>query len=114
MLLLAGIMLQIWSKPVIFMQYLANIRYIEKTLCINKNDPAKNCHGKCHLKKQLDRDNSHQKDQQVKLQTPSDLISGSMSTSLVPVPSGFLAIAAISSQSDLPAGIIPGIFHPPG
>jgi hypothetical protein len=114
LVLLTGMILQIWSKPVIFMQYLANIGYIEKTLCINRDDPAKECHGKCHLKKQLDRDNAQHKDQQIKTQAGTDLISGAFQTNLVPVPAMIKTGSFISAVNHLPTGIAPGIFHPPG
>jgi hypothetical protein len=33
-----------------------NEGYIEKELCVNKNDPSSHCNGHCYLSKQLDKD----------------------------------------------------------
>jgi hypothetical protein len=42
------------AKPVIpFLEYVINYDYIVKELCENKEKPALQCKGKCHLAKQL-------------------------------------------------------------
>jgi hypothetical protein len=45
-----------------FINYSVNKDYIAKVLCVNKDKPMMHCNGKCHLKKQLNkeekRDNS--------------------------------------------------------
>jgi len=36
-----------------YVEYEVNKEYIEKNLCENRDKPWMNCHGKCHLKKQI-------------------------------------------------------------
>lgn len=52
-LLLSGFMFQTFSKVLILADYEWNKAYISKVLCENKNKPQSHCNGKCHLKKQL-------------------------------------------------------------
>lgn len=52
-LLLSGFLFQNFSKVLILADYEWNKEYISKTLCENKNKPQSRCNGKCHLKKQL-------------------------------------------------------------
>jgi hypothetical protein len=52
-LILTGILLQTFSKVIIYVNYEINLDYIVQTFCVNKNDPSKHCDGKCHLIKQL-------------------------------------------------------------
>ncbi|WP_142683717.1 MULTISPECIES: hypothetical protein [Chitinophaga] len=40
----------------IFVQFKMNQSYIAGVLCENKNKPEMHCNGRCHLKKELDRD----------------------------------------------------------
>lgn len=45
-------------KPFIpFLEYAILQDYIENVLCVNKDKPELNCHGKCHLNKQLKKAN---------------------------------------------------------
>jgi hypothetical protein len=52
-ILLTGFLLQTFSRVIIYLNYELNLDYIIQTYCINKNDPAKHCDGKCHLTKQM-------------------------------------------------------------
>ncbi|MDQ3111017.1 MAG: hypothetical protein M3R17_14075 [Bacteroidota bacterium] len=52
-LVLSGFLFQNFSKVLILADYEWNKEYISKTLCENKNKPQSHCNGKCHLKKQL-------------------------------------------------------------
>jgi len=53
LLAITTILLQIFSKTIIFVNYELNKDYITKNFCENKNKPKMHCNGKCHLKKQL-------------------------------------------------------------
>lgn len=44
----------------VFVEFKINQQRIEQEKCVNKNVPAKACHGKCHLKKVLEE--NHKKD----------------------------------------------------
>ena len=41
------------NKAVLFTSYCINNEFIAQQLCENRKQAAKNCHGKCYLKKQM-------------------------------------------------------------
>jgi hypothetical protein len=55
-LLLLAILLQSFSKVVIFADFYANQDYIAKNLCENRRTPIIHCYGRCQLNKRLLRD----------------------------------------------------------
>jgi hypothetical protein len=52
-LLLMAVMLQSFSKAVIFVDFYANRDYIAKNLCENRRTPIIHCYGRCQLNKRL-------------------------------------------------------------
>jgi hypothetical protein len=72
--LLLGVLLQTWSKQLIYTDYLVNKDFITKVLCINKDEPQKHCEGKCHLKKQLDQDSRKQGGNEQKSKTAQEVL----------------------------------------
>lgn len=63
-LLIFGILLQQATSVLILVNYEVNKELIAKTLCEKKDVPQSNCHGKCHLKKQLDKEEKREKSPQ--------------------------------------------------
>lgn len=55
------ILLTSMGRVVICLGYQLNKEYIARVLCINKDNPRLQCHGKCHLKKQLQKAEDHEK-----------------------------------------------------
>ena len=53
LLLMFAILLQTFGKVIIYANYAINKDYITNVFCINKEKPKMQCNGKCHLKKQL-------------------------------------------------------------
>jgi hypothetical protein len=49
-------------KTIIVVSYYKNKTYISNVLCENKNKPQMHCEGKCHLKKQLDKESKNTTD----------------------------------------------------
>jgi len=45
-----------FNKAIALLDYTLNENYIASTLCVNKDKPARCCHGKCFLKRQLQKD----------------------------------------------------------
>jgi hypothetical protein len=45
-----------FSQSVIVADYLINIEYLTKVFCVNKEKPQMKCNGKCHLAKELQKD----------------------------------------------------------
>lgn len=52
-LALTGVLLQNFSKIIIYVNFELNREFIAKTLCEKKDVRANKCNGTCHLKKQL-------------------------------------------------------------
>lgn len=59
--LIAVFLLQVLTKFSIVVNYALNKEYITKTFCENKEKPQMHCNGKCHLKKQLEKQDKKEK-----------------------------------------------------
>lgn len=59
-LLLSAFLLQNFSRVIIIVDYMLNKEFIAKNFCENKNKPKMHCNGKCHLKKQLDKEDKRE------------------------------------------------------
>ena|ERR1700758_1899965 len=44
------------GKTLVLINYAINKDYISKNLCVNKNKPKMKCNGKCHLMKELQKE----------------------------------------------------------
>lgn len=55
-IIIFAISLEIGSTLIIGANYLINFDYISKVLCINQDKPELECHGKCHLAKEIKKD----------------------------------------------------------
>jgi hypothetical protein len=113
--LLLIILLQIAGKWLVLADYALNKEFIARTLCINKAKPAMHCNGKCHLRKQLQKEenggqeqtrNGHQKFQEVYFDTHTEISFTLTATELAPTPVVNTALY-ISRYTN-------SIFHPPG
>ena len=51
-----------FSKAVIVVDFYANQDYIAKNLCENRDKPMMHCHGRCQLRKRLNRDANQDKE----------------------------------------------------
>lgn len=59
--LLVIFVLQVTSKFIVVVDYWINKDYIAKNLCENKAKPKMHCDGKCHLAKQIDKQEKKEK-----------------------------------------------------
>jgi hypothetical protein len=50
-----------FNKVVVLADYMLNKKYIATVLCENKAKPMMHCNGKCHLRKQLQKEEEQQK-----------------------------------------------------
>ena len=112
-MLLVGVMLQTCSKQLIYTNYMVNKEFIASVLCVNKSVPAKNCQGKCHLKKQLDKDSEKQEGSDQKSKTGIEVFyiaTDPSSISLQPVTT----LKRLSHYSIfIPEYYKSSVFHPP-
>ena len=51
--MIALILLVTFQRGLVVIHFKLNQDYIEKEYCVNKSKPNLNCHGQCHLKKEL-------------------------------------------------------------
>ena len=93
--------------------YLVNIGYIVKNLCINKNKPAMHCNGKCYLAKKL-------KEQEKQEQAPVSRKNNSEVILFFAVQEPASERFLISSKTSYPAfydvtltSFPRAVFHPP-
>ena len=70
-LLILVMLMQTFSKTIIFTAFKINQDYITQNLCVNRDHPEKHCCGKCHLHKQMQKDDEQQNSSRV----PSSLKS---------------------------------------
>jgi hypothetical protein len=56
LILLITMLIHAGSQIVIVIDYLVNTDFITETFCINKEKPKMKCNGKCHLSKELKKD----------------------------------------------------------
>ena len=106
--------MQIFSKEMIVAEYLINKKFISSVLCIKKDVAGNDCQGKCHLKKELAKDESQES-------TPASK-SKSFSEALWDVtnPQEFTFIQPfrVNDYHEFPLQLLQGtrsdIFHPPG
>ncbi|MFD1185014.1 hypothetical protein [Pontibacter rugosus] len=91
-----------YLAPVVY--YQLDYTYISEVLCINQDKPQLQCHGKCHLRKQLEQTYSLDKQKE----TLQHLISSYHAVEDVP-----LSVLILLSPF-APAAPAPPVFYEPG
>lgn len=115
-ILLIALLAQNCSRYLIVLNYELNKDYIEKNLCENRNKPKCCCHGKCYLKKQLEKNDSEQNPSSNNSQKTGtdDLFFAEEKTT---VPDHFITIIKkinlIRNNSLIPQNLYVSVFHPP-
>ncbi|MFY9307692.1 MAG: hypothetical protein WAQ28_01460 [Bacteroidia bacterium] len=59
--LVFAMLMQLFGSVAIIANYVLNKEYISKTFCVNRSKPKMRCNGKCHLMKQLQKENKKEK-----------------------------------------------------
>lgn len=114
LILLSVFLLQIFSRFIICADYIINKDYIAKVLCINKDKPRMRCEGKCHLKKQLDKEEKKEQSPTNPIKEKNEIQFFSESNSV----SSFVAIPLVSKQISVYSFSLSEkhtltVFHPP-
>lgn len=65
-LLLMVLISSCFSRLLIYAEFEANLDYISKTLCVNKNKPWMHCNGKCYLMKKVQQAEENEKKEAAK------------------------------------------------
>ena len=116
LLFLLAFTAQMFSKAVIVCTFYANQDYIAKNLCENRNKPKCCCHGKCQLRKRLNKDtNEDKQSNERKSSKESEVLSSKSFFLNIPVPIFKEQTITYTSFSDGKAiDKSYSIFHPPG
>jgi hypothetical protein len=115
LILVASLVLQLFSRQIILLEFRLNQSFISKILCEKRSVPENDCHGKCHLRKQLTKQSEQQKNQKAVSQPTLENFILNETT--------FNKISIFEPESEKPliihinttptAGFLNGIFHPP-
>lgn len=103
-----------FNKAIVLLDYQVNQNFIASTLCENKNKPQCCCHGKCFLKKQLQKDEDGSKNNSTSSKDKFDVQLFCEDNAML------ISLAAKDKQLSLyyieqkHTGISSSIFHPPG
>ena len=116
LLFLLAFTAQMFSKAVIVCSFYANQDYIAKNLCENRNKPKCCCHGKCQLRKRLNKDTNEDKQSNERKSSKESEVLSSKSFFLN------IPIAVFKEQQTTYTSFSDGkaidksysIFHPPG
>jgi len=102
------------ARTVVVADFLLNEDYIAKVLCVNKDKPAMKCNGKCHLAKQLQKqDNAENTGKNIPVREIKE-ITGIVSQTSNWIPqSGDAVVLDYPVQSTIVSTFQRAIFHPP-
>jgi hypothetical protein len=113
-LLASAFLLQSAGKLLVLANYEINKEYIAKTLCVNKAKPKMHCNGKCHLKKQLEKQEKKENTPANNLKTKIDIQLFSESRSFIESKKTFEIVQHHSHYLfPLYDSPLASIFHPP-
>ena len=114
-ILIMILVLQSGIKTVIVSSFYINQDYIANVLCINKDNVAMKCNGKCYLTKRIkDQENTENKLASVlkEIKDVSGFLSSSSLISFIPTCFTFQKQNSIYSYKSYPSPLM-DIYHPP-
>ena len=95
--------------------YVLRQDFIAEHLCVNRDKPEEDCHGKCHLRKQLEQQQQRQ-DEERQAASLVLLIGGTflaMETETLPKPAARTVTYGAPPEVRAPAPPPTEVFHPP-
>jgi hypothetical protein len=91
-----------------------NEGYIEKELCVNKNNPSSHCNGHCYLSKQLDKDEKSSNPLNSSLKEKFEIqLFCADALNIINVVSYLIAAPHSHLQSFVPQEVMRAHFRPP-
>ena len=103
-----------FNKIIVLLDFKLNENFIAASLCENRSMPASCCHGKCYLKKKLQKEEDGSK-------TGSGETRSKFEVNLFCEPCGELflsqsikSVFTASPATEIPAILLSSVFHPPG
>lgn len=113
-MLLIAFAIHTFTRVVIVFGFYVNQEEIAAALCVNKDKPAMQCHGQCHLAKQLQQqDKKDQQSPEKALNKPFDLSSRSFFITLAHPGIKDLEKAYGMGSEGKPVHRSFTVFHPP-
>ncbi|SHK88176.1 hypothetical protein SAMN05444266_101466 [Chitinophaga jiangningensis] len=111
-LVFAGLLLENASKGLIVLQYWANQQYIAQNLCENRDKPQMHCNGRCHLKKELEKDAQPEKSSNTNKESYEVMFVNELQSFLQAPPANEIIHSGYYKDPVLPTPVF-AIFHPP-
>ncbi len=103
-----------FSKFIVLLDFQLNNRYIAASLCENRNKPASCCHGKCFLKKQLQKEEAPGKSNSLPDKNEYQTLF-CLQGSEMPALRGYAVSVLWPEFAENPCNsVLSPIFHPPG
>ena len=104
-----------FNKAIALLDFKLNENYIATTLCENKNKPACCCHGKCFLKKQLQKGEDNDKNKSANSRDKFDVsLFWETNNQNDHTAFNFKKIFSDNYLLKNPSSFISSVFHPPG
>lgn len=118
LLLTAVVVLQLGSRWIIYASFKANQAYIAQELCENKARPQMHCNGRCHLKKQLAKQQAQER------KAPRPIMPEEVAPAPLPEPLRLAYVQTLSAeageavtfapyQQGAPQGVVGVAWQPP-
>jgi hypothetical protein len=116
--LLVVLHLVLSTQGLLFVQGMFALRrdYVAERLCVNRDRPEEDCHGRCFLNERLrDREERERRADglAVQLAVTFHLPESDVATDLPPPPEREAPPFAVAREAALPAGVGAAVFHPP-
>ena len=105
---------QCTARSIIYLNFKYNQKELATTVCENKNKPKSCCAAKCHLAKELKKEDKRQSDSSSSIKDKAE--KSELRTGLVTfvfAPAVILKEMILSKSGNLPDAISPSVFHPP-
>ncbi|MFN8166406.1 MAG: hypothetical protein U0X76_09655 [Bacteroidia bacterium] len=102
------------STAFVLAGYELNRSYISKNLCENKSKPSLHCNGKCHLKKELQKETDDSGNGSVLLKEKYEWVTFSnKNNSIAAILISKQSFSSGSPVFSILSGYIPGVLRPP-
>lgn len=114
-MVLSGVLFQTLNKLIVCINFELNRDFIAKNLCVKKEEPKNCCQGKCHLKKQLDKQDENEKSAPVKSTKEVVETQFYYGQQQVNISYGLFYLQKIHTPYKFPELLlqVSSIFHPP-
>lgn len=115
-LFIGAFLLNASSRLLVYADFWINREYIAANLCENKDEPEMQCNGKCHLKKELEKEDKRKQQEERKVQVeelvfiPQPEIREVIDAVYFPEKDSGQHFFAVQQKTN---GFSPYIFHPP-